>query len=87
MNKIAGTINGEMYFNEDYIFHLLKAIEQKEVNIIEKQIDNLIDIFKRKKQIFLSLDNSKKLIEKLQSFLLDHYNFPNAHELYDIITL
>jgi len=85
MDKIAGTIKNNMYFNEEYISCLLKSIDKQEIIVIAEQTDNLIDILSRKKEIFLSMNNSKELIEKLHSFLLDHYKFQNAHELYNII--
>ena len=85
MSKIGGTIDGKIFFDDDYIEKLLTGIAEINTNVIFGQCNNLINILSSREKIFLSLKDSHELIKQLNEFLIMHYTFERANELIKIV--
>lgn len=84
--RIGYNNDGKMYFDNDFLELVVKVIDENRKETFEKMVPYIYQVVTTKEQILQKLEMSSLFIEKLDSFLVEFYEFELAHKLIPVIS-
>ena len=82
----AGTIEGQMFFNEEYISKILSMVEKRQHNLLNLESANLLDILTRHADRITNIVGKGVFLEKVREYFTENYKLTGSYEIVETIT-
>ncbi len=81
----GGTIDGQMYFNEEYINNILSLIEKQQHGLLNLESENLLDILTRHADRILEVIGNGPFLGKVKEYFTENYKLTHSFEIVETI--
>lgn len=82
----AGTIEDQMYFNEEYINKVLSLVEKQQHGLLNLESDNLLDILTRHADHVFKFVEKGVFLERVKEYFTENCKVTRSYEIVDTIS-
>lgn len=82
----AGTIDDQMFYNEEYINKVLSLVDKKEHGLLNLESDNLLDILTRHADHVVKIVEKGVFLENVKEYFTENFKVTRSYEIVEVIS-